>query len=228
MHVRQIDRSIRSYLPRTTAQTGRHIRELECKRLVFLNLGEACHGPKWMQLNLGGAEAYFAWRPAESLFFHTRTRLFSQLPILACARRSLKPPQPDFAELVASWFSKPFSQGGTLTTVGWAFLAARLAARDRGSIPHSGTASAPPLFEGCRRRQAPHRVRSPPSMCATPAALSTYSEPLTPLPHTPVFTSLIWALPPLSHQPLTRAGRFRFQPPPTSFTRRCATFVTTL
>ena len=144
------------------------------------------------------------------------------------ARQVSQTASPDFTALVASWFSKPFSQGGTLTTVGWAFLAARLAARDRGSIPRSGTASAPPLFEGCRRRQAPHRVRSPPSMCATPAALSTYSEPLTPLPHTPVFTSLIWALPPLSHQPLTRAGRFRFQPPPTSFTRRCATFVTTL
>jgi hypothetical protein len=30
--------------------------------------------------------------------------------------------------------------------------------------------------------------------------------------HAPAFTQLIGALPPLSHQPLTRAGRFR-QPP---------------
>jgi len=164
-----------------------------------------------MQLNLGGMRPTFVWRPAESPFSHTRTRPFSQLLILACARRSLKPPRPDF-ELATPWFSKPFSQGGTLTTVGWAFLAARLAARDRGSIPRSGTASAPPLFEGCRRRQAPHLVRSPPSMCATPAAVSTCPEHLTPLPHTPVFTPLIWSFPPLSHQPLTRAGRF--QPPP--------------
>ena len=135
MHVRQIDRSIRSYLPRTTAQTGRHIRELECKRLVFLNLGEACHGPKWMQLNLGGAEAYFAWRPAESLFSHTRTRLFSQLPILACARRSLKPPQPDFTELVASWFFKPFSQGWHLNHRWLGLPGSKISRQGRGFDP---------------------------------------------------------------------------------------------
>ena len=99
MHVRQIDRSIRC-VPTTHMQYLRtgllSSRELECKGLVFPISAILSMEQRWMQLHSGAVEAYFVWRPAESLFSHARTRLFSQLPILACAHRSLKPPQPDF------------------------------------------------------------------------------------------------------------------------------------
>ena len=93
---------------------------------------DAADRPKWVQLDLGGIEAslcipvykepHFVYKEPLS---HTRTRLFSHPPILACARRSLKPPQPDFSARDRRGSPSPSRNGGTLPTVGWAFLAAK-------------------------------------------------------------------------------------------------------
>ena len=86
---------------------------------------DAADRPKWVQLDLGGIEASLCMYTCRKPISHTRTRLFSHPPILACARRSLKPPQPDFSARDRRGSPSPSRNGGTLPTVGWAFLAAK-------------------------------------------------------------------------------------------------------